>query len=131
MKKSLTLTGAGPITPMDKLIPLSLPEDRAMNINNHSAKGPERTNHSKISNDHGSKGVVRAEQTESKQRVGTDKIVLSAGAKAFGAELAARANESSSERAERISELRELALKGQLNTPERAARSAERILGGK
>lgn len=101
-----------------------------MNINNNSAKGPERTNQSKISADLGRKGPARAEQTDSKQRVGSDKIVLSASAKALGAELAAPINETSSERADRVSRLRELALSGKLNTPERAAQSAERLLGG-
>lgn len=101
-----------------------------MNINNHSAKGPERTNHSKISADLGRKGPARTEQANSKQAVGSDKIVLSASARALGAELTAPINESTSERAERVSQLRELALSGQLNTPERAAQSAERLLGG-
>lgn len=101
-----------------------------MNINNHSAKGPERANHAKLHQDLGKKGLARAEKNESK-RVETDKIDLSAGAKALSAELAAPpTQETSSERTERIAQLRELALGGKLNTPERAAISASRILSG-
>jgi len=101
-----------------------------MNINNHSAKGPERTSHAKPAHEAGKKGLARTEQSQAK-RVETDKIELSAGAKALGAELSAPpTQETSVERAERIAQLRELALGGKLNTPERAAQSAERILSG-
>ena len=102
-----------------------------MNINNHSAKGPERTNHANLSHEVSKKGPARSKSAESTSRSASDKIVISDRAKALGAELAARPGESTDQRAQRVTQLRELALSGKLNTPERAAESADRILGGR
>ncbi len=106
-----------------------------MNIIHQSSQGPERSNNSKVTKDFGLKRGDRAQQAaqdpaSSSQRVGQDKIVLSAGAQAFGDNQVGLAAETPIERAERIEHLKRLAVSSNLNTVERAKLSAERLLGG-
>ena len=67
---------------------------------------------------------VRSARDNTQQRISTDRIDLSATARSFGGE------QTAAQRAERVAELKELALNGKLNTPERAEESAAKILGG-
>lgn len=125
-----------------------------MNISHQSPQGPDRPNPSRDLGKEGRKRIseggkqvdrareasareaadqverVRTSRTTSEQRISADRIELSASALSFEGEQVESTRETAAERAERVAELKELALNGKLNTPERAQESAAKILGG-
>ena len=71
---------------------------------------------------------VREARLTAQERISNDLIELSPSAQNFDVDRAGLTRESATERAERIAELKQLALEGKLNTPERAEKSAAQIL---
>jgi anti-sigma28 factor (negative regulator of flagellin synthesis) len=120
-----------------------------MNISHQSPQGPDRPNSPRDLGREGRKRIneggkqvdrareasareaadqverVRSSRTNAQKRISTDRIDLSATARSFGGEQV----ETAAQRAERVEELKQLSLRGKLNTPERAEESAAKILG--